>query len=284
MLARPYGPRFSSFPCYVQPKLNGVRALYQNGKFASRDEHIWGDKVLRHLTDELHQQFHSDLILDGELYVHGWRLQQINGAVAVNRSEPRDDTHKVQFHVFDVVDPTQPFSERAIYVLNEIRMRSFSHVKAVETSICHSTSDLDFYFSYFVSLGYEGIMIRPDGPYEFGKHIGRNGNLTQKRSQYLWKYKSWEDGEYVCVGVTPGEGKANIGIGALVLGGHPEKQRHIPVEQLGQILTFNVGTGFTDEERVELLSNPPIGKLVRVRYPYLSQDGIPQCPSFLAVL
>jgi ATP-dependent DNA ligase len=295
MLARTLGPKFNQFPCYVQPKLNGVRALYQDGElwedapgvFQSRDEKVWAHQVLEHLHKELKsiKKLTGDLILDGELYVHGWRLQRINGAIAVNRLEPNDDTRQVEFHVFDVVDPKKSFSERYFDVMHDIARASLPHIKFVQTDFVANREQLDGYFHAYTQLGYEGIMLRPDGPYEFGEHLGRGGTMTSYRSRTLWKHKQWEDGEWHCVGWTRGEGKADIGIGALVLA----RKDAVIVEKYDGTATvhgetFKVGTGFTDEERIEFMNNPPIRKKVKVRYLCLTADGIPFNPSFLCVM
>lgn len=276
MLAKTYGPKFSSFPCFLQPKLNGVRALYQKGTFQSREEKVWKPKILAHIREELEVLNLGDLILDGELYVHGWRLQKINGAIAVKRVEPTEETLKVEYHVFDVVDNKQSFFDRFWPVYNNLP--DMKYVKFVITHLTHSDDDVKSWFEHYVSSGYEGVMLRTDTPYEFG--VTPHG--TEKRSKSLWKYKSWSDGEYICVGATKGDGKAAIGIGALVLtttrlDQYPE---NLPI----MAQHFNVGGGFSDEDRIEFHKNPPIGKLIRVRYPYLSDEGIPQCPQFEAVI
>lgn len=274
MLARPIGPRYDKFPCYTQPKLNGVRALYQSGVLQSRDEHLFSYPVVRHIIDELTSLKLGNLMLDGELYVHGWRLQKINGAVATNRTSPRDDSHLIEFHVFDIIDDRGfkcPFSERALD--RHTMLDNCKVVKGVSTMIAYNREQLDQQFRHWCSLGYEGLMARPDGPYQ----IGETSHGTTFRSPFLWKYKSWKDAEYKCVGVTQGEGKADIGIGALTLivndDPDPENRSH-----------FQCGTGFTDDERRELSLNPPIGKFVKVRFVETTSDGIPYPCAFLAVL
>lgn len=279
MLARTYGPRYSRFPAFVQSKLNGVRALYQAGVFQSRDGKIWKPGVLAHLQAELESvsAVLDGRMLDGELYVHGWKLQKINGAIAVNRNEPSVDTPNVQYHVFD--SPSHDsFSTRWFTLAKELRALNLPHIRVVDTHNVHSREHLDTWFHGYTSQGYEGVMIRPDGPYE----LGETPHGTTKRSEFLWKYKSWEDGEFECVEVTQGEGKAGIGIGALVCQTHVYTNEHGFRTQNHP--TFNVGTGFSDEDRILYMQNPPIGKLVKVRYLCLSQDGIPLNPSFLAVM
>lgn len=276
MLARTVGPKFNHYPCYVQPKLNGVRALYQVQTFQSRDEKVWKPEVVRHLTEELRDINNGlgNFVLDGEFYYHGMRLQDINGAIAVNRSSPREDTNKIEFHVFDVVDPYRKFSERWFEVYHGLidASQHLPHVKVVPTSVAHNWSQVEQHFHLYTSTGYEGIMLRPDGLYEFGDHIGRNGNSTTFRSRNLWKHKHWEDDEFECVGITQGEGKAKIGIGALVC------------KTKDGNATFGVGTGFTDQDRIDFAMYPPVGKQVKVRYLVLTADGKPFNPSFVAIV
>jgi DNA ligase-1 len=217
----------------------------------------------------------GSLILDGELYRHGWRLQQINGAVAVNRSQPREDTHEVCFHVFDVVDPQRKFTDRWLEVYHGLlkAVDKLPHIKIVPTGIANTWSEVEQYFYLYTQHGYEGVMLRPNGPYEFGEHPVKNGDghMTTYRSTFLWKHKHWEDDEFVCVGVTQGEGKAEIGAGALTLTTAHGRQ-------------FGVGTGLTDQDRIAFATDPPIGRLVKVRYLTLTADGVPFNPSFIAVM
>jgi ATP-dependent DNA ligase len=273
MLARTAKPSFSHLPCYVQPKLNGVRALYQAGMFQSRDEKVWKDTVVKHVVDELLSFTElGNLVLDGEFYCHGMRLQEINGAIAVNRAAPNGLTEKICYHVFDVVNPFKKFSDRWFELYHGLIAAELPHVKAVPTAHATSWIQVEQHFHIYIQAGYEGIMLRPDGPYEYGEHTGRNGNQTTFRSRNLWKYKHWEDDEFECVGITQGMGKADIGIGALVL------------RCKDSDATFGVGTGFTDADRVQFAMHPPIGQLVKVRYLTLTAEGKPFNPSFLAVL
>lgn len=282
-LAASIGPRFNRFPCYIQPKLNGVRCLCQiHGGvpvFMSRDEKLWHHPKLRHLVDEILALKHiiGDRILDGELYKHGWKLQRINGAVSVNSHTPRHDTHEVEYHIFDVVEPTLTFEERWVNKLAERRGAALgsSKIRFVPTSWVPDRETMETHFRAWTGEGYEGLMLRPDGPYVYGQTV----HGTRKNSPYLWKYKSWQDDEFMCVGVTQGDGKASIGIGALLLGTKDGKPL---IGANGK--PASVGTGFDDSERVHYMQNPPIGKLVKVRYLDLTEDGIPFNPSFLCVM
>jgi hypothetical protein len=97
---------------WLQYKLNGIRALSQGGNFQSRDELPWNRGVLAHLTNYMREMFPPEWVLDGELYVHGWKLQDINGAIAVNRLGPTDKSPLVEYHIFDRVSYQSSFEDR----------------------------------------------------------------------------------------------------------------------------------------------------------------------------
>lgn len=276
-LAKTYRPGKLTFPCFVQPKLDGVRALYQNATFQSRDEKLWKPKVLEHLLDQMHTLSDAleDAVVDGELYVHGWKLNRINGAVATNRSAPSPDTPFISYHIFDIVWPKrgfeQKFSSRFLGLYNWLQELRLPNVHPVPTAFIYLQEEVQYHFDQYVGAGYEGIMLRPDGPYVPGKHLSnRTHTVTEKRSDYLWKHKAWEDDEFICTGTKPGEGKAAIGIGALTF-------------TLLDGTTFDVGSGFDDYERAFFAQNPPIGKKCKIRYASRTAYGKPFHPRFVSV-
>lgn len=176
MLAHNYKDRgrYITEPCYVQPKLDGVRILVNNkggisrtGKVVPGTEH-WG----RHLKDGEY--------LDGECYKHGMDFEAITSAF---KTAPET----LEFHVFDYYDVNRPnltFEER------------MSHV-TVDTRMVTAKEDLQAVHDAFTTRGYEGIMIRnPSGAYEPGK-----------RSNYLLKMKMFETEEFTIVGVHEGTGR-----------------------------------------------------------------------------
>ena len=76
MLAHDYNKRGKSakFPCFVQPKLDGVRAVGSNGLFSR------ARKPFAHLT-HIVNELPSGIILDGELYTNKLTFQEIVGLV-----------------------------------------------------------------------------------------------------------------------------------------------------------------------------------------------------------
>lgn len=90
------------FPCYVQPKLDGVRAIFNTsfGAFQSRT----GKKFahLEHIIEELSP---LNLLLDGELYSNRLTFQEITGMV--NKKKLTEDDilkqKEIIFVVYDII-------------------------------------------------------------------------------------------------------------------------------------------------------------------------------------
>lgn len=252
-LAQLYEPRRLTGPFVVQPKLNGIRALYQNGRMYSRDEIPWQENVLEHITRELKHIIPSDWILDGELYMHGWSLQRINSAVAVKRNFPTNETASVIYNVFDTVS-SKDFITRFAELC--ILLRCVKATRLVPTHPCSTVLDGDTWFAHYIRESYEGIIYRIiNRPYE-----------PSKRVNHMLKRKGWQDDEFTITGVEEGEGRCAGMLGALELicdGG-----------------AFKVGTGYDDKTRQEYLLNPPIGQRATIQYLMLSDAGIPLNTSF----
>lgn len=289
LLAHIYEPHRVTYPCYVQPKLNGIRALYQNGNFQSRDQLPFPQGLLEHLSRLLTSIFDPSVILDGELYVHGWPLQRINAAVTPVRLKPTEDTVLVEYHVFDSVDFNKPFSDRR-FTFDAQRMFE-GRINLVRTIHCGTEALANELYAQFVSEGYEGMMYRlGDCPYTRPKQPQwtaewvadarpRSGFLSDKdnRVWHMLKRKDWQDDEFECIHTEEGEGKLKGTLGALVCASHATRLGE------GRHSTFNVGSGLTNSERKHYWENPPIGQLVKVKYLCLSSDGIPLNPTILCI-
>lgn len=292
LLAHIYEPHRVIYPCYVQPKLNGIRALYQNEHFQSRDEQVFSPAVLRHLSEPLKQIFGPEVILDGELYVHGWPLQRINGAVTPVRQQPNADSVQVEYHVFDVVDFGKTFEERRkpLPALDQDIILSrvpYMKVRCVNTSWVTNEAEANREYNDWVNAGYEGMMYRlGDCPYTVPKQTRqwlhssptwhtRTKFLSDKHNRcwHLLKRKNWLDDEFDFISIRRTYGDKGEPGFIMTL---KSKSRTKP--------TFDVGSGLTDAEAEQYLENPPVGRQVKVKYLVLSSDGIPLNPTILAIL
>ena len=243
------------------PKLNGLRCMYIPGRgFFSRDGKRWNDAVLNHITPPT-----TDYILDGELYCHGMSLQKINAAVGVNRIEPGYEAGFVSFWAFDIVEPK--FNALTRMLLLEKILRddtNYARMYMIEWEICKTRIELDDCYKAYVDQNYEGQMLKS----VFGSYMPQG---TKERSTMnLQKRKAFLDAEFFCVDrVVSDEGKCKGKLGALKF-----------VTSKG--VSFEVGTGFTDEEREEYIQpSYDFRKKATIKYLNLTDDGRPFNASFV---
>lgn len=193
MLAQRYPHVQPPFPCYAQPKLDGVRAFASDESLVSRKNllitsvpHI-DASVFKYLQANPRIQF-----LDGELYLHGLSLHDISGRV---RRKKRDrETDQLEFHIFDCVcrDNTEMEYEERRKLL---RPTDLPHLRFVQTELAEDQDDLDYLHQRWLRAGYEGSMYRhPEGPY------------TQKRTKFLLKRKDFQEKEFLIIGIREGNG------------------------------------------------------------------------------
>lgn len=242
--------------------------LFHNGVCQSRYEEIWHDSCLSHIRQAL-ASLPSNLVLDGELYAHGKSLQQINSRIAVNRVSPHSQESEIEYHIFDLLDLSQPtldFSYRHQLLVGIIQPQY--PCVTVETKLCITNGQAETKYAEYKAAGYEGMMYRvADAPYGLAENCGNQEN----RWKDLLKRKDFLDAEYPIVGVAEGIGQFEGSLGSLILG-LPNQRR------------VYVGTGFSISERQELWDHPPIGSYCRIRYEMMSDEEIPLKPVFEAIL
>lgn len=250
-----------SYPLHVQPKLNGIRALCHRGRFQSRDEHFWQPGILDHLTTDV--DFPADMLFDGELYVHGWSLQQINSAISVNRVDITERTAQVEYHIFDCIslnDVNLPFAERSKLLTWWFNTVTNRKLKQVPTHRVVTANEGNSWYSHYKAAGYEGLMYRLNEPYGVLERCGNKEN----RWNVLLKRKEFVDWEGKVVGIK--ESDINPGtVGALVF-------------EFDNGNEFSAGSGLSHEQKLRYFHAPPIGRLVRIEYLMLSDKGTPLNP------
>lgn len=259
MLAHDYtkvGYRLA-YPCYVSPKLDGVRCLATlgNGKvtFTSRGGKEY--RVPKHLYAALMEIMpeQGELVLDGELYIHGMELNQIVSAVK-NTDNPKH--YEMEFHVFDVPSE-KPFSERYLDLCDIERHYGFDGViRMVKCSRVNSEDEARGWLATHMNNGFEGIMLRnPEGPYTFNH-----------RSSDLQKWKEFKDCEAQIVSVDCDKNNEavfncrlpnDITFKCKMRGSHAER-------------LFEVHSGFNE------------GRWITVRYQQLTEFGVLQFPVGIA--
>lgn len=248
MLALDYHKRGKDivFPCYIQPKLDGIRAIYKNGKFYSRKGKLFTG--LEHISNELP----SNAILDGELYTPDTSFENI---VSVVRNEKGDiDKTSIHYNVFDKIDD-KIYRERRNWIYTYLDSKKYTHI--VTTTECKNEEDIDSWYNLFVKRdGYEGVMLR-----------NKNGLYRENyRSPDLQKYKTFQDNEFEIVEFKQGTG---VEKGCVVW---------VCVTKNGD--KFSVRPRGSHESRKNQFNNGKdyIGKQLTVRYQNMSDKGIPRFP------
>lgn len=215
---------------FASDKLDGIRLmalckLVGDVKEVSLQSRTGQAVKLPHIEAQLLEVMNPGEVFDGEAFLYGPVLQDINSAV--QRTDPQakikeaekklavaidkglaandpqkylglvgelnnahaiaDLRSKLEFHVFDIVQLEIPFDER-LSTLKEIGKRFGDYPALVEVKYrtAYSVEELTSQLKDCISRGYEGIMYRlPGGLYESGK-----------RSSGLFKYKLMFDSEF----------------------------------------------------------------------------------------
>ena len=234
------------FPVDVQRKYDGLRAMrvFVDGKqkLLSRGNKYYD---LEHIEKELSQILPDNMMSDGEFYIHGISLQNINSLV----KKPQAGSEDIEYHIYDMPSQ-QVWSERKKLLES---FTSTSKIKFVETFKANSIAEIEDLHDQFINEGYEGAIIRlQDGAYAFGK-----------RSKKLLKWKSFEDKEFKIVAMERGTGK------------YSECPIFTCENDLNDAL-FNVTPMGTMQEKKEMLDKSNIGKLLTVKFIGRTDDFIPK--------
>ncbi len=245
LLAHAWEPLQDPTGWWMSEKLDGVRAYWDGRRFLSRlgNTFFAPDWFVAGLPETP---------LDGELWVGRKRFQDT--VSVVRRADGGPQWRQLKYVVFDAPAVAGPFEERVGWL--HAVAGSHPSVQVVAHRACEGVDDLRAELARVEALGGEGLMLRqPGSAYVVG------------RSTTLLKVKTFHDAEGRVVGHEPGKGKHTGRLGALVV-------------EMADGTRFNVGTGFTDDDR---RSPPPVDSLVTYRFQELSRDGVPRFPTYVGL-
>jgi DNA ligase-1 len=250
-----------TYPCYVQPKLDGIRciAILKDGRCT-----LWSrtrKKITScpHLISEIEANFKEDIVLDGELYNSTFKNDFEHIVHLVRQEEPDPQCTDVQYHVYDTVNK-DVFEERFKSLYRLFNNPKFKYLKLVTTSHSRSEEDSLCMYTKFKELRYEGAMLR-----------NANSLYVNKRSSDLIKVKEMQDAEFEIIGIEEGNGKLAGHVGAFVcyidnMGDNPKQ--------------FKAKMSGSTEKLKEYFENHSLwkGKLLTVQFQDLTSYGIPRFP------
>lgn len=255
--------------CIVEAKLDGIRCianvkdgvvimLSRNGKPLDNFPQI--EEELKLLPNGTY---------DGEIYVHDKNgFQRLMKHVRTKEKAP--DDLPFRYYIFDVVDEklTTILRKQKLHkILNnpyegDGNIEWFTNIKNrlayVEFYYVNSKEILDGLMNSALNDGFEGLMIKDC-----------SAKYEPKRTKNILKLKRFHSSEAIVVGFVEGRDKYQGMLGTIIL------------DKNG--ITFEVGSGFNDEQRERLWQSKEnlIGRIVEYKYQELTEDNIPRFPTFV---
>jgi DNA ligase-1 len=231
---------------YMQPKLDGHRCLItrSGGELVAYTRRGKPVTTIPHVLAEL-EWLDEGAILDGELYKHGQKLQELSSWI----KRDQGGSSNLTFCWYDIVE-NMPYDARFERICELAVRHKFETIVPVETLPAKSMRDALDYFTKCRERGFEGAMLRLSiAPYQ-----------TNYRAPQLLKIKSREDCEVKVLGAWPGRD------GTAIL--------HVRTTWGKE---FNVlAPGSIDEKRQVMNEIEKfVGRKLTIEYAHLTTDGVP---------
>lgn len=239
-----------SYPVLASPKLDGIRCIIRNGAAVSRNLKPIPNERVRELLSGLPDG------IDGELMVAGG-FNACQSFFMSKRPETWTDDWFLFAFDFDNNQPEYPqlgFQARLEVLTEWSEEYGHNNLHVVEHVEIANAEQLAAYEAKCLEDGFEGVMVRePNGPYKYGRSTTREG--------YLLKIKQFLDEEATVVGAVQRMHNQNeLEQDNL---GHAKrshaKSGMVPAGDLGALVCvtddgaeFQIGSGFTSEQRVQL--------------------------------
>jgi ATP-dependent DNA ligase len=256
MLAKDWaGGKNLKYPCYVQPKLDGVRCLMivtRQGpdldvKFLSRSGKEY--TTLGHIAEEVINSSVSDpFILDGEIYSDELTFQEITQAV----KKQYPNSLRLHFRAYDVVSEENQI-ERLLVMQNIVKDIGSLFIRSVQTVIAEKSDHVKFHHDDWVGRGYEGAMIRLfNGTYDQGQ-----------RSSSLLKVKEFDETEFDFIQFEKGQRDEDL-LAVCKHDAHTFRAKMVGNRKL--------------KKKYEAMEGSLIGTKITIKHFSYTDDGLPRFP------
>lgn len=264
MLAENFKLRGSNitFPCFVQPKLDGVRCMARrlsDGTISLVSRTNKPFFFLDHIRNALLGVLSDSVYLDGELFTSDGTFQDITSICKQTKS-PHSNERIMVYNVFDFYDSARPlltFAER-LSILESMTLVAPIHF--VPTEALDRAEDIPKKLQDYITKQHEGMILRnAAGVY-----------ACNQRSSCLQKLKEFQDAEFRIVGFEEAQGRAK---GMIVYVCEYETAQ-------GTKDRFSVVRRGTHKERTDWFQEGSrhIGKWLTVRFQKYSDNGAPIFP------
>ncbi len=261
-----------------QPKIDGIRARIWRTpdgiKIYSRKglEFNWLDHIKSKLEDLL-LLLPDQCGLDGELYSDKLTFEALTSAIKT-RVRMHENNKLISYHIFDIVLPKVILEDRIKFLYDTYCTwkkdnQDDIYIKLVKSYKVHTYEEIEQTHDYFVSIGYEGLIMR--------KFLGIiEGNPTEKELEETWykgnknnnliKYKKFIDEEGEVIAINSGKDREE-GLAIFTI-----------LSKSGK--TFECRPSETFEQRAYYYQHQSefIGKEYTYKYFELTDAGIPRFP------
>lgn len=180
------------WPCFAQPKIDGVRCVSDGQRFWSKNGKEFPVINLKHL-----QVPRFPHLVDGELMLdYDADFEEI---VSVIKRAGHDESEKLQFNAFDIMT-NETYMHRRLELKHLFHYRQTKIFSSgwlrVPTFKLNSERELKKAHEQFIEQGYEGTIVRN----AFGLYVSR-------KTHDLLKWKPLKDAEFPIIDVKEARGK-----------------------------------------------------------------------------
>lgn len=269
------------FPMLASPKLDGIRAIVMGTTVLSAKLKPIPNKHVQRLLGRLDNHGKDGELIVGPHFGEGVFKRTSSGVMSV------EGTPDVHFFVFDTFALDAPYRDRLKAVMSPAA-KMCAGIVPLGHDLIRNLADLKAYEEWAIKTGYEGVILRhPEGPYKQGRATAKEG--------WLFKVKRFVDDEAIIVGMveqmhngneaqmdergltkrsSAKAGKSGMAtMGALIVKSPKWKK------------PFEIGTGFSADERAEFWKMGDKAKGLQVKFKYFAYgvDEAPRHPSYLGI-
>lgn len=173
------------YPLYVQPKRDGYRCTFKDGKlYTSRGKPFKNKQLSKYFTC---LERAGNYVLDGELYMHGKTLEE---HTEILNSFDAELPSSLKFYIFDIV-PLQNWCQQSYNRsykdrLTDIRVVCNSLIAQpqkvidVHTELVETPAEVSKLYKKYLTQGYEGAILRStDGLYKWKRVTLKSGEMAK---------------------------------------------------------------------------------------------------------
>lgn len=201
MLADDWREGKVKFPAYIQPKIDGVRALNLNGTLLARSLKKHENQFV---TDLFSKREYSGF--DGEMIL-GTDPTAPDLCRFTSGAMRRQGEAQFTWYLFDyVADETNhlPYADRRMALINYVHTlpdHLKQNLRIMPTTLVQTQEEVDAYDTVFLDEGYEGSILRdPASLYKCGRSDGK---------MQVWRIKRFIDAEFLIEKIVEGNHNAN---------------------------------------------------------------------------